>query len=80
MLLNHSVIDEDGNLLVPQKYADPEAVIEYAGGEAITRPDRVTDHPRFTRKRQIDAMVHGMQLLHVCDRHDSVCILRLDSV
>ena len=54
MLLNHSVIDEDGNLLVPQKYADPEAVIEYAGGEAITRPDRVTDHPRFTRKRQID--------------------------
>jgi hypothetical protein len=55
MLLGHAVEDERGRVLVPQKYADPGAVLEYAGSpdEPMTRPDRVTDYPNFTRKQQI---------------------------
>jgi hypothetical protein len=54
MLLTHAVEDDDGRLLVPQKYADHDAVIEYAGAEPMRRPDRVIDDPKFNRKRQID--------------------------
>ena len=56
MLLTHAVEDEDGRKLVPQKYADPGAVIEYRGhdGEPMTRLDRITDYPGFTRKKQTD--------------------------
>ena len=56
MLLTHAVEDECGRLLVPQKYADPDAAIEYAGsaGEPMTRPDRVTQYPGFIRMKQID--------------------------
>ena len=56
MLLTHAVEDEKGRVLLPQKYADPDAVIEYRGGanEPMTRPDRVTDYPNFTRMTQID--------------------------
>jgi hypothetical protein len=55
MLLTHAIEDQDGRLLVPQKYADPDAVIEYGGAnEPMTRPDRVTSEENFTRKKQID--------------------------
>lgn len=54
MLLSRAIEDDDGHLLVPHKYADPDAVIEYAGNEPLTRPDRVTDYPNFNRKRQVD--------------------------
>lgn len=55
MLLSHAVADEKGRTLVPQNYADPGAVLEYGGsaGEPMTRPDRVTDFPNFTRKKQV---------------------------
>ena len=54
MLLSHAIEDDDGRLLAPCKYADSDSVIEYRGGDAMTRPDRVTDHPGFTRRKQID--------------------------
>ena len=54
MLLTHAIENDAGHLLVPHKYADPDAVIEYAGNEPVTRPDRVTDYPNFNRKRQVD--------------------------
>jgi hypothetical protein len=56
MLLTHAVEEESGRLLVPQKYTDPDVVLEYRGSdsEPMTRPDRVTDYPNFTRKKQID--------------------------
>ena len=54
MLLSHAIEDASGHLLVPHKYADPDAVIEYAGNEPLTRPDRITDYPNFNRKRQVD--------------------------
>ena len=72
MLLTHAVEDENGRLLIPQKYADPDAVIEYRsyGDEPMTRPDRVTDFPNFTRKKQIDgwyefAPLHPAHMAHV---------------
>ncbi|MDA0337511.1 MAG: hypothetical protein O2782_20295, partial [bacterium] len=56
MLLTHAVEDEQGRVLIPQKYTDPDAVIEFAGSdsEPMTRPDRITTYPNFTRKKQID--------------------------
>ncbi len=56
MLLTHAVEDEQGRVLVPQNYADPGAVLEYGGSanEPMTRPDRVTEYPGFTRKQQLD--------------------------
>lgn len=56
MLLAHAVHDDEGRVLVPQKYADPGAIIEYAGTltEPMIRSDRVTAYPNFTRKQQID--------------------------
>lgn len=54
MLLERAIEDEDGCLLLPMKYADPDAVIEYAGAEPLTRPDRVTDYENFNRKKQVD--------------------------
>jgi hypothetical protein len=53
MLLEHA-IEDDGRLLMPTKYADPDAVIEYAGSEVMTRPDRVTEYENFNRKQQVD--------------------------
>lgn len=55
MLLSHAVEDGQGRTLVPQNFADPGAVLEYGGSpnEWMTRPDRVTDHPSFTRKQQL---------------------------
>lgn len=54
MLMSQAVKDEHGRLLLPQKYADPDSVIEYLCREPISRPDRVTDNPGFTRLAQID--------------------------
>ncbi len=62
MLLCHAIEDDDGRLLVPMKYADPDAVIEYRGGEPLTRPDRVTDHPGFNRKKQVDGWFEFRQV------------------
>jgi hypothetical protein len=81
MLLTHAIEDETGRLLVPQKYTDPDAVIEYAGGadEPMTRPDRVTAYPNFTRQKQIDGWyefrtLDPAQMAHVhadsLDPHD----------
>ncbi len=55
MLLTHAVEDAQGRTLVPQNYGEPGAVLEYGGSptEPMTRPDRVTDFPGFTRKQQI---------------------------
>lgn len=53
MLMGHAVKDERGSLLLPQKYADPHSVIEYAAPRTLTRPDRATDKPGFARLRQI---------------------------
>jgi len=54
-LIEHAV-EVDGTLLVPQKYTDDGAVLEYSTihDNVMTRPDRVTDHPEFSRKKQID--------------------------
>jgi hypothetical protein len=54
MLKSKAVQDEQGRLLLPQKYADPESVIEYLSSQTISRPDRVTQAPGFTRMKQID--------------------------
>lgn len=54
MLMSHAIEDEQGRLLLPQKYAEPESVIEYRSNNPVTRPDRVTDEPGFSRLRQID--------------------------
>lgn len=58
MLVERGFEDDDGHLQVPLKYADPDSVIEYGGAEPMTRPDRVTDHPGFNRKRQVDGWFH----------------------
>lgn len=62
----------DGSVLLPQKHTDEGAVLEYGGhdGEPMTRPDRVTSHPGFTRKRQVDgwyefAMANTAHLAHL---------------
>ena len=72
MLLTHSIEDEQGRRLVPQKYTDPGAVIEFGGSdtEPMTRPDRVTTFPNFTRKQQIDGWyefqtLNPMHMTHV---------------
>jgi hypothetical protein len=72
MLLTHAIEDERGRVLVPQKYTDPDAIIEYAGSarEPMTRPDRVTEYPNFTRKQQVDgwyefAPLNPAQMAHV---------------
>lgn len=54
MLMDHALQDEQGSPLLPQKYADPDSVIEYASRQPISRPDRITDNPGFIRLRQID--------------------------
>jgi hypothetical protein len=54
-LLEHAV-EVDGTILVPQKYTDDGAILEYSivHDNIITQPDRVTERPDFSRKRQID--------------------------
>lgn len=54
ILLEHGFETDEGRLLVPQKYADPDSAIEYGGAEALTRPDRITDEEGFNRKQQRD--------------------------
>lgn len=56
LLSRYALTRPDGAVLLPQKHTDDGAVLEYGGheGEPMTRPDRVTDHPGFTRKRQVD--------------------------
>ena len=54
-LLEHAV-EVDETLLVPQKYADDGAILEYSEvhDNVMTRPDKVTDRPDFSRKKQIN--------------------------
>lgn len=88
MLLTHAVEDESGRVLVPQNYADPDAVLEYGGSarEPMTRPDRVTDYPNFTRKQQLDGwyefqVMSPVHMVHVfadsLDPHDLEVTKRL---
>lgn len=86
MLLEHAVEDDRGRLLVPQKYADPDAVIEYGGDEPLARPDRVTSVPGFTRKRQVDGWfefrpLDPVHMAHVyadsLDPHDLEVVRRI---
>lgn len=54
-LMAHAVA-VDGTLLVPQKYTDDGAILEYSTihDNVMTRQDRVTDHPDFSRKVQVN--------------------------
>jgi len=56
VLSRYAVTGEGGTVLLPQKHTDEGAVLEYGGrkDDPMTRPDRVTDHPGFTRKQQVD--------------------------
>ena len=58
-------VDVDGTLFVPQKYAEDGSVIEYSihNDNTMTRPDKVTDRPDFSRKRQIDGWFEFAPLL-----------------
>jgi len=86
-LLEHAVEVND-TLLVPQKYTDEGAILEYSTmhDNTVTRPDRVTNHPDFSRKRQIEGWYEfepltPSEMTHVYmttfDEHDKEIIKKI---
>ncbi|NLC42712.1 MAG: hypothetical protein GX783_00345 [Clostridiales bacterium] len=56
LLMSKSIEDDNGTILVPQKYADPDSLIEYKGSKAehMTSTNTVSGYEGFTKKIQID--------------------------
>ncbi len=52
LLLSQSIEDEEGRLLLPQKYADPGTAIEYKMGNVAAQPDQIANIDGYTRLYQ----------------------------